>query len=74
VPRAVRLARQFVPLYRALSVLLQAMPRYLRRFMTPDGIARLNRRSRPDRIAFIRHMQKSIADHPDAAAIVRANK
>jgi hypothetical protein len=70
VQRVVRLARRFVPLYRALNVLLRAMPRHLRRFMTPDGITRLNNRPRHDRIAFIRHLQKSIADHPDAAAAV----
>jgi hypothetical protein len=74
VQRVVRIARRFVPLYRALSVLLGAMPRHLRRFMTPDGIARLNRQPRPDRIAFIRHLQKSVADHPDAAATVAAHE
>jgi hypothetical protein len=74
VQRVVRLARRFVPLYRALNVLLQAMPRYLRRFMTSDGIARLNQRPRQDRVAFIRHLQKSIADHPDAAETVGAHK
>jgi hypothetical protein len=74
VQRVVRLARRFVPLYRALNILLQAMPRYLRRFMTSDGIARLNQRPRQDRVAFIRHLQKSIADHPDAAETVGAHK
>lgn len=74
VQRVVRLARRFVPLYRALNVLLRAMPRHLRRFMTPDGITRLNNRPRHDRIAFIRHLQKSIADHPDAAAAVGTHK
>jgi hypothetical protein len=74
VQRTVRLARRFVPLYRALNVLLQAMPAYLRRFMTPDGIARLNQRPRTDRIAFIRHLQRSVATHPDAAATVNTHK
>jgi hypothetical protein len=74
VQRVVRLARRFVPLYRALNVLLKAMPRYLRRFMTPDGITRLNRRRPEDRIAFIRQLQKSIAGHPEAADVVRAHK
>lgn len=74
VRRMVRLARRFVPLYRALNTLVQSMPRYLRRFLTPDGIARLNEQPRTDRIAFIRHLQKSIADHPDAAATVSEHK
>jgi len=74
VQRVVRLARRFVPLYRALNVLLRAMPRHLRRFMTPDGIARLNERSRRERVAFIRHLKNSIADHPEAAATVGAHK
>jgi hypothetical protein len=74
VQRVVRLARRYVPLYRALNVLLRAMPRHLRRFMTPDGITRLNQRPRRDRIAFIRHLQKSIIDHPEAAETVGAHK
>ena len=36
--------------------------------------SQLNQRPRPDRIAFIRHLKQTIADHPDAAATVSAHK
>jgi hypothetical protein len=74
VQRVVRLAKKFVPLYRALRPLVQAMPRYLRRFLTPDGMSRLNLELPIRHEAFIRHLKKSVAEHPAEAEVVGAHK
>jgi hypothetical protein len=74
VQRIVRLAKKFVPIYRAVRPLVQAMPRYLRRFLTPDGISRLNRELLFRRVEFIKHLKKSIADHPAEAEVLSAHK
>jgi hypothetical protein len=74
VQRVVRLAKKFVPLYRALRPLVKAMPRYLRRFLTPDGMSRLNLELPIRREAFIKHLKKSVAEHPAEAEVVSAHK
>lgn len=74
VQRVVRLAKTFVPLYRALHPLVQGMPRYLRRFLTPDGPSRLNLELPARRELFVKHLLKTIADHPDEAAVVSRHK
>jgi hypothetical protein len=74
VQRIVRLAKKFVPLYRAIQPLVQAMPRYLRRFLTPDGMTRLNLELPIRREAFINHLRQSVADHPAEADVISAHK
>jgi hypothetical protein len=69
IRRVVRLAERFVPLYRALHVVLYAMPRRFAQFASPDGIERLNARPYPERIEFIKRLNSAIAKHPEEARI-----
>ena len=70
----VRLAKKFVPIFRAVRPIVQAMPRYLRRFLTPDGISRLNRELPFRRVEFIKSLKKSIAIHPAEAEVLNTHK
>jgi hypothetical protein len=72
VKRIVRLAERFVPLYRAVNVLLDAMPRRFRRFMAPDGIGQLNTRRYPERLDFVRSLKSAVGQHPAEAEIAGA--
>lgn len=74
VKRIVRLAKTFVPVFRAFRPILQAMPRYLRRFFTPDGVSRLNRELPIRREAFLKHLKKAVADHPAEAEVLSGHK
>lgn len=72
VKKVVRLAERFAPLYRAMNVLLDEMPRRLRRFAAPNGIEQLNARSYPERLDFVRSLKSAIEQHPSEAEVVSA--
>lgn len=74
VKRVVLLAKKFVPLYRAIRPLVQSMPRYLRRFLAPDGKALLNLEPLIRREKFLEHLLRSIKEHPVEAKVVSGHK